>query len=154
MSLEVLRCTTAEPRFQQLVSELDAELHHRYGEVQALYTPHNHVAAIETAVLAVEDGRPLGCGCFKPHGPDAVELKRMYVAPQARGRGVGRRLVGALEAWARELGHARAVLETGTSQPEAVALYRRCGYQRTPCFGPYLDLPASICMAKALSPGA
>jgi GNAT superfamily N-acetyltransferase len=150
MTLEVLRCSTADPRFQALVGELDAELVHRYGPVQALYSPHNKVEAITTAVVAVQDGRALGCGCFKRHGPDTLELKRIYVAPDARRLGVGRRLVETLEAWGRELGFARAVLETGTSQPDAVALYTRCGYRPTPCFGPYVDLPASLCLAKAL----
>ena len=150
MSLELRRCTTAEPGFQALVRELDLELQRRYGAVQDLYTPHNAVDAIATAVLALEGGRPVGCGCFKPFAPGAIELKRLYVAPAARGAGVGRRMVEALEAWARELGFTRAVLETGTSQPEAVALYTRCGYARIPCFGPYVDLPASVCMARTL----
>jgi putative acetyltransferase len=150
MPLELVRCTTATPDFKRLVGELDAELDHRYGEVQALYAPHNAVEAIETAVLVREGGRAIACGCFKPHGADAVELKRVYVVADRRGQGVAGQVVRALEAWARELGYASAVLETGTLQPEAVALYTRCGYARTPCFGPYVGLPASICMGKAL----
>jgi GNAT superfamily N-acetyltransferase len=150
MPLELVRCTTAAPGFGQLVAQLDADLQRRYGAVQALYSPHNVVQAIETAVLALEEGRPVGCGCFKPFGVDGIELKRMFVVPEARGRGIGRALIDALEVWARELGHARAVLETGTAQHEALALYERCGYRRTPCFGPYADLPASICMGKSL----
>lgn len=150
MPIQILRCTTGEPRFQALVRELDADLTARYGEVQALYSPHNKVAEIETAVLALEDGAPVGCGCFKLHAPGTIELKRMFVRPAARGRRIGQQLVEALEAWARELGHTYAALETGNLQPEAISLYARCGYQRTPCFPPYDQLPSSICMRKAL----
>lgn len=150
MALLIVRCTTGTPQFQELVRGLDADLQGRYGEVQTLYSPHNKVAEIETAVLALEDGRAVGCGCFKLHAPETIELKRMYVTPEARGRRIAAQIVGALEAWARELGHTTAVLETGNLQHEAVALYTRCGYERTPCFPPYDELPASICMKKAL----
>ncbi len=150
MSLAMVRCTTGTPQFQELVRGLDADLQARYGEVQALYSPHNKVAEIETAVLAIEAGQPVGCGCFKLHAPGTIELKRMYVIPAARGRRIAGQIVGALEAWARELGHVTAVLETGNLQHEAVALYTRCGYERTPCFPPYDELPASICMKKSL----
>lgn len=150
MTLEIVRCTTGAPPFQELVRGLDADLHHRYGEIQDLYSPHNQVAEIETAILALEAGRAVGCGCFKLHAPGTIELKRMYVVPEARGRGIAARIVGALEAWARDLGHTTAVLETGTLQHEAIALYTRCGYERTPNFPPYDELPASVCMKKSL----
>jgi GNAT superfamily N-acetyltransferase len=150
MSITIVRCTTGTPQFQELVRGLDADLLQRYGDIQWLYTPHNKVAEIETAVLALDGGQPVGCGCFKLHGPGTIELKRMYVIPEARGRRIGAQIVGALEAWAKELGHTTAVLETGNLQHEAVALYTRCGYERTPCFPPYDELPASICMRKTL----
>lgn len=150
MSASLVRCTTGAPEFQELVRGLDADLNQRYGEVQALYTPHNKVAEIQTAVVAFEEGRPVGCGCFKEHAPRTIELKRMYVIPEARGRRIAAQIVGELETWARELGHTAAVLETGTLQHEAVALYARCGYERTPNFPPYDQLPASICMKKSL----
>jgi len=150
MPIQILRCTTGEPRFQALVRELDMDLTARYGAVQELYSPHNTVAEIETAVLALEEGTPVGCGCFKLHGPETIELKRMFVRREVRGRRIGQQLVHALEEWARELGHAAVVLETGNLQHEAIALYTRCGYQSTPCFPPYDQLPASVCMRKPL----
>ena len=146
----ILRTTTTDPAFRALVRDLDADLNARYGEVQALYDAHNHVEAITTAVLALDGERPVGCGCFKPHDSQAVELKRMFVAAEARGQGVGSQLVGALEAWARELGYAVVVLETGDRQFEAIAMYAKLGYARTAPFGPYAELPASVCMRKAL----
>ena len=146
----IVRTVTTVPAFQALVRELDADLDARYGEVQALYNQHNVVETITTAVLAYDGERAVGCGCFKPHGETAVELKRMFVTADARGQKVGSQLVGDLEAWARELGYTTCVLETGDKQFEAIAMYERLGYAVTPPFGPYVDLPASVCMAKPL----
>jgi GNAT superfamily N-acetyltransferase len=150
--IEIVRCSTAAPEFVELVRGLDADLRERYGALQDSYAPHNKVDTIETAVVAREHGRAVGCGCFKqhPHGESTIELKRMYVAPAARGRRIGTQIVGALEQWGRELGFSRAVLETGDRQHEAIALYTRCGYARTPNFPPYDALPASVCMRKNL----
>jgi GNAT superfamily N-acetyltransferase len=77
----------------------------------------------------------------------------MYVAPTARGLGVGRQILNALEAEARRLGARRLVLETGPRQPEALALYAHAGFTQIPLFGEYLDTPhpdLSVCMAKDL----
>jgi GNAT superfamily N-acetyltransferase len=78
-----------------------------------------------------------------------AELKRMYVEPGLRGVGIGRRLVQALEAGARALGAARVVLETGTRQTAALALYARCGFHPIPLYGEYrLSPETSICLGK------
>jgi putative acetyltransferase len=82
--------------------------------------------------------------------PGAAELKRMFVAPEARGAGVATALLAAVETTARELGVARLVLETGPLQPEAIALYEKHGYASIPNFGPYINDPLSICFAKDL----
>jgi GNAT superfamily N-acetyltransferase len=74
----------------------------------------------------------------------------MYVAPEERGRGVGRALLAALEAAARALGLSRLVLETGDRQREAIALYRRAGFRDIPPFGEYVGSPLSVCMGKEL----
>jgi GNAT superfamily N-acetyltransferase len=148
--VELVRCSTSTPDFRGLVRELDAELRDRYGEEQALYDPHNAVDAIETAVVALDEGRAVGCGCFKRHDATTIELKRVYVVRDRRGHRIAGRIVSALESWGRELGYGKAVLETGTSQPDAVALYTRCGYLTIPCFAPYDHLPSSICMGKTL----
>jgi GNAT superfamily N-acetyltransferase len=74
----------------------------------------------------------------------------MYVVPEARGRGVGRLLLEALESRARELGFRRLVLETGTEQPEALALYLRSGFSATPCWGAYAHSSTSRCFGRPL----
>ncbi|MEV6245793.1 GNAT family N-acetyltransferase [Streptomyces sp. NPDC051742] len=80
-----------------------------------------------------------------------AELKRMYVIPEARGLGLARRILAALESDAREAGRTRMVLETGTAQPEAIALYTSSGYAPCPKFGHYRDYPNSRCFAKPLT---
>ena len=95
----------------------------------------------------------MGCGAVLRIEPNVAEIKRMYVAPSARGRGVGRQILNELEAIARQLGAARLVLETGVRQPEARALYDRAGFTEIPLFGDYVDTPhpeLSVCMAKDL----
>jgi putative acetyltransferase len=74
----------------------------------------------------------------------------MYVAPDARGRGVGRVLLAALEEEARRLGYRAVRLETGHLQPEAIGLYTAAGFEPIPCYGPYVDDPRSRCFEKAL----
>ena len=80
------------------------------------------------AVAAEDAGRPVGCGGVRTLAPGLGEVKRMYVAPHARRRGIARRILGELERIARELGHTRVRLDTNAVQPEAVALYHACGY--------------------------
>ena len=83
-------------------------------------------------LVAYVDGQPSGCAALKRLDEETAEIKRVYVAPQARGHGVARRLLTALEAAARELGYARARLDTGARQPDAVALFRSSGYEEIP----------------------
>jgi|UniRef100_A0AAU3HYE0 GNAT superfamily N-acetyltransferase len=79
-----------------------------------------------------------------------AELKRMYVIPEARGLGLARRMLAALEEDARAAGRVRMVLETGSKQPEAVALYASSGYEPCAKFGYYRFHELSLCYAKAL----
>ena len=85
-------------------------------------------------VIARLRDRPVGCGALKFHGGDPAELKRMWIAPEARGHGVGRRLLVELERHARDSGAAAVRLETNRALTEAIALYRRSGYAEVPAF--------------------
>ena len=78
--------------------------------------------------------RPIACGALKLHGRAPAELKRMWVAPAARGLGVGTRLLAALEAHARKAGTRAVRLETNRALGEAIARYRRSGYREVPAF--------------------
>jgi GNAT superfamily N-acetyltransferase len=103
-------------------------------------------------VVAWIDGEPAGCGALRgsPDFPGEGEIKRMYATPVARGRGVGRAVLRHLEEVAVELGYRRLRLETGTAQPEAVALYESSGWQRIESYGRYQGHPASVCLGKEL----
>jgi GNAT superfamily N-acetyltransferase len=94
-------------------------------------------------LVAYIDHAPAGCVGFRTLGEDetTAELKRLYVAPQFRGRGVARALLTAVEDAARQAGRRRIWLETGTAQPEAIALYESSGYARIVDFGHYQGYP-------------
>lgn len=82
-------------------------------------------------VVAYLDGRPVGCGGVKRLDATSAELKRLYLASSARGRGVGRRLLDELESHARALGYEVLRLDTGDRQPEALGLFRSAGYEQS-----------------------
>ena len=103
-------------------------------------------------VIRDDDGRAVGCGGVCRFDRTHGELKRMYVVPDARGRGLGRRLLIELETHARALGYDAVVLETGDRQPEAIGLYRSTGYERIPCYPPYDSRALSLCFEKRLPP--
>lgn len=134
-----------------LVTELDADLRHRNGDVMDIYDQHNIIEQIDTVVIAYKDDVPAGCGCFKSYDDEAVEVKRMFVKLEARGKGISRKILTELEHWAKELGYAYTVLETGNNQTEALSLYRKSGYEETPAYGVYANLPDSICFKKKLT---
>ena len=144
------RCDGADANFQTLIAALDAELTDRYGAQMDFYGAFNGVQGVYTAVVALDDGKPAGCGCFKPLSDGSVEMKRIFVAPEARKKGIARGVMARLEEWAAELGYTRAVLETGTSQPEAIGLYESIGYQRIKNYPPYVGVHNSVCYEKRL----
>jgi GNAT superfamily N-acetyltransferase len=108
-------------------------------------------SAADTALFLVAvDEQPLGCVGLRVLGDGVAELKRMWVRPAARGRGVGRALLNAVEAAARERGVATMRLETGNLQLEAVALYEQAGYRPIPCWGAYAKASDSLCFERRL----
>jgi GNAT superfamily N-acetyltransferase len=106
-----------------------------------------------TFLVLEEDGEPVGCGGVRPcqeDVPGTGEIKRMYVVEACRGRGLSRVLLAALEDAAARLGYARIWLETGTAQPEALALYASAGYAPIAPYGEYRDAPDVRCFQKLL----
>jgi GNAT superfamily N-acetyltransferase len=143
------RTTGSDPAYVELTQQLDAELWERYGEIQDAYAVYNDFIA-DTAVVASSGNKHVGCACFKRYDATTAELKRMYVVPGNRGRGIGRAVVREIEAWARELGYTTMVLETGLRQPEAVELYEASGYEMVDNFDPFVGLDTSVCFRKHL----
>ena len=137
-----------------LIDSLNAELSGVYPEPGA---NHFHLDPEEVAdgrgtfLVVYRGGTPVGCGALRLLDAETAELKRTYVSPIVRGKGLGRRLLAALEAEARALGVRRLVLETGVRQAAAFALYRATGFQPIPLFGEYCLSPeTSVCLGKVL----
>lgn len=131
-----------------------AELVERYGGAEgagAEPAPEQFEDPDGYFLVARLDGSPVGCaGICRCEGDETAELRRMYVAPAARGLGIARTLMTTLEAKACELGYGTLRLETGPEQPEAVHLYETGGFTVIPNFGPYSGQRRSICMEKPL----
>jgi GNAT superfamily N-acetyltransferase len=135
-----------DERLQELIAELDRELWGRYNNEAIGPMP---ISSDVQFVLACRGTTPVGCAATQPKGED-FELKRMYVAPTARGTGVAPLLVDAAVEIATTRGGRRLILETGIRQPEAIRLYEKCGFTRIPNFPPYDQDPLSVCYAKEL----
>jgi GNAT superfamily N-acetyltransferase len=136
-----------------LIDALNAETLERYPDPADNFfeLSEEEVAPGRGAFLVARwSGRPVGCGAVRMLDGMTAELKRMYVARDARGRGIGSAIVAGLEEQALRLGARRVVLETGDRQPEAVALYTRAGFTPIPCFGAYANAPQSRCFGKLL----
>ena len=134
-----------------LIEEIQQEMIARYGGPDETPVDPAQFAALGGAFLVAHvDGEPIGCAGLRGRPAGEVELKRMYVRPAHRRRGYARGLLLAVEDRARSLGYRRLVLETGTAQPEAIALYEREGYLPTAGFGHYADEPGSRYYAKDL----
>jgi GNAT superfamily N-acetyltransferase len=149
--IKMRRADVTDPAVRVLLTEVLDELSQRYGGSgddtpvrDDDFTPPNG------SFYVADDGeRLLGCAGWRRHGDDA-ELKRMYTAKAARGRGLARRLLATIEESARVAGCRRVILETGDRQPEAIALYESAGYARIDDFGYYKDEPGVLSYAKPL----
>ncbi len=148
--LSITRCTGKDETFRVLIAALDEELDERYGAQMEFFGPHNKSDDVEHAVVVSFDGAPAACGCFKPFSADSVEMKRIFVHKAFRGQRLARAVMTELEAWAKEVGYAFAVLETGILQPEAIRLYEAAGYERIPNYPPYVGVKESVCFRKSL----
>ena len=153
-----LKITIAAESFEsadarRLIAALDAHLSRRYSPNER-FGPNlklEHLApGVGTFVLARAEGRAIGCGALRKLDDTTAEVKRMYVDPEVRGRGVGNKILEHLEAAGRDLGAHRLVLETGIYQAEAIALYRRAGFKPICCWGDYAETGTSACFEKRI----
>ncbi len=137
----VLAAAWDDPDVRRLAAAQQAELRARYDGAGEPGTPPSAADVSVVLVVRDADGTALGCGALRGLWADVAELKRMYVVPAARGRGLSRLLLAELEAAALLRGWTTLRLETGPRQPEAVGLYERGGYRTIPAFGAYADAP-------------
>lgn len=157
--MEIVPVPHDHPDAIRLDGRVQREYAERYGDGDhTVLDPRQFTPPHGLYLMAYDaDGTPLATGGWRAmdatpegHRDGDAELKRMYVVPEARGRGLARRILAALEESARAAGRTRMVLETGSKQPEAIGLYLSEGYEPTEKFGYYRCEPESRCFAKPL----
>jgi GNAT superfamily N-acetyltransferase len=148
--MKIKRTNSDNPDFVELVKLLDAHLAERDGADHSFYAQFNKIDRIKYVVLAYDNETPLGCGAIKEYEADTMEVKRMYVPPAHREKGIATAILAELEKWGRELSCTRCILETGKRQPEAIGLYKRHGYRLIPNYGQYAAVGNSVCFEKEL----
>jgi ribosomal protein S18 acetylase RimI-like enzyme len=161
-ALEIVRVGYGHADATLLIEEVQAEYVLRYGGRDD--TPLDPLffeppaGSFYVGYLDRDGRRPVASGAWRTHDDveafgttRTAEIKRMYVAPAFRGQGLARHMLAHLERSASQAGAEAMILETGTAQPEAIALYESAGYTRIPSFGHYKDAPLNRCYAKPLT---
>ncbi|WP_299112785.1 GNAT family N-acetyltransferase [uncultured Winogradskyella sp.] len=147
---KLIRTTSENKDFINLVKDLDAYLKITDGDEHDFYNQFNSVESLSNVVVLYNDKTPVGCGAFKKFDDTSVEIKRMYVNPDTREKGLGKQILNDLEDWAKEIGYTSCILETGKRQIEAVKFYKKCHYTSIPKYGQYKDMDNSVCFKKEL----
>lgn len=148
--LTLIRTNSENKNFQNLVLELDKDLAKKNGDTNDFFAQYNKTDLIKNVVVALNDYLPVGCGAMKEFDNSTMEIKRMYVTIEMRGKGVAVAVLNDLESWAKELGYKKCVLETGDKMLEAIGLYKKSGYKITKNYGQYENIESSICFEKEL----
>jgi len=148
--ISVKRTNADDHNFQQLVKELDADLKIRDGDDAPFFAQFNKIDTIKYVVVAYNNEMAVGCGAIKEYAPKIMEVKRMYVKPYFRGKGIASVVLKELEKWVVELGFEKCILETGEKQPEAIRLYKKNNYVVIKNYGQYEKVLTSVCFEKTL----
>ncbi|WP_291285246.1 GNAT family N-acetyltransferase [Flavobacterium sp.] len=144
------RTNSDDTDFRNLVVLLDQDLKIRDGDDHAFYNQFNKTDQIKHVVVFYENDVAVGCGAFREKEKDTVEIKRMFVHPDFRKKGIASQVLAELEQWAKEVEYPYTILETGKNQPEAINLYQKLGYTIIPNYPPYEKMENSVCMKKTL----
>src|SRR5690349_5894182 len=115
--IRLIRTNSGNQDFIELVKHLDIYLTEKDGRDHSFYDQFNKIDKIKYAVMAYENDKPVGCGAIKEYDPDTMEIKRMYILPESRGKGIATKILTELEVWANELHYKKCILETGKRQP-------------------------------------
>ncbi len=148
--LTLVRTNKDNPDFHQLVTALDADLAITDGEDHTFYNQFNGIENIKYVVLGYIDRQAIACGAIKKYSPTQMEVKRMYVNPDHRGKAYAGIILNELEAWSADLGYSYCILETGINQTPAIKLYLKAGYERTENYGQYIGIANSLCFRKGV----
>lgn len=146
----VKKTSSSDADFQKLAWELDQDLAIKNGEKNVFFAQYNKSDELNHVLVAYIDEEPVGCGALKEYDRTIMEIKRMYVRSNHRGKGLSKAILMALTTWAKELGYLKCILETGEQMTEAIALYKRNGFEIIPNYGQYAKIEDSICFEKQL----
>ena len=140
-----------DPLAREMVARVQQEYVTRYGGPDgAVVDPAEFAPPVGLFLVAEVDGLPAGCGAWRMHEPRVAEVQRVYVAPGFRRQGLAQLIMGALEESAAAAGARSMVLNSGSRQPEALALYVALGYTSAPGYGIYADAPGAVFLGKRL----
>ncbi len=152
MKAEYVKCDSSNPVFIENCRLLDEDLDRRVGkEIQRdKYNKYNQIDKIRECIVVYADGKPVGGGAIRAYDAKRTELKRVFVRPEYQGRGIGTQLVKRLLSWAADLDYESVILETGELLKESCHVYKKLGFKIIPNYGPYVNMPESLCMERKL----
>lgn len=150
MNLTFLKSNSSNMDFKALVVKLDADLAIRDGDEHGFYNQYNGIDHLDIVLLAYDGDAAVGCGAIKRYATNTAEVKRMYVLKNYRGQRIATKLLEQLELMSLGLGYTKLILETGVRNPEAITLYKRCGYCISDNYDQYVGMESSICFAKRI----
>ncbi|REG98175.1 GNAT family N-acetyltransferase [Flavobacterium aquicola] len=148
--INVIKTTSKNPDFVSLIQTFDVYLWDRYPELKKDYWGNNVIEFNTNVFIVYLDEKAVACGCFKKYDKESVELKRMFVLPEARGLGLAQLVIKELEAEAKNQGFKILILETLYKQNEAINFYQKTGFHIIANYEPYVGLANSVCMSKSI----
>ena len=145
--MNLIRTNSQNLDFQKLSTLFDEYLVDIDGDEKDFFAQYNQIY-LDNVIICYENLIPIGCGAFKKHNDNKIEIKRMFVHPDHRGKAIASKILSKLEAWAIELNNVECILETSNKLQNAIALYKKYGYEITEQYGQYVGIESSICMKK------
>ena len=145
--MKIIRTNSENPDFKKLSALFDDYLVDIDGEERDFFAFYNNVQ-LDNVLVVYENSEVVGCGAFKKFDKNTAEIKRMFVHPNHRNKGIASIILKELELWANDLGFTSYILETSPKLTSAIALYEKTGYQFIPNYGQYIGVENSVCMKK------
>lgn len=148
--ISITKTTSDNLDFKDLTRLFDEYLIIIDGEEKDFFAQYNQIY-LEHVIVYYENEMALGCGAFKEYEPKVAEIKRMFVLPEQRGKGIAVAILTELENWAKAEGYDACILETSVRLESAIALYKKSGYEVIPNYGQYVGVESSLCMKKNIN---
>ncbi|MFK7000801.1 GNAT family N-acetyltransferase [Flavobacterium oreochromis] len=145
--MELIRTNSDNTDFKNLIRLFDEYLEDIDGDQKDFFSHYNN-KYLEHVLVVYQNKQAVGCGGFKKYDQKTAEIKRMFVHPDKRGKGIATLILNEIEKWANEYDYKDFILETSPKLKKAIALYKKSGYYLIPNYGQYIGVENSICMKK------